>query len=248
MMDLSQLQTPQKDVITGGSKRTKEPFRSGTLRLIPTGSSKFAAKSFYIDTLSLKTVQAAKKATEETPSNLYFRHRSINDFHAEFNLQYDELFVRDLGSESGTFINGVRVGAVGVPWTPRAVSTGTEIRFGDVEMTLEFAVKEKPNEASIEQKKNAINATVNVIFEMENKFPVRELKLRTNEKFSFGRATALKGETGNNAQIMTSGISQEHLKLWCNGTDVFIKNVSVKFPTFLNNQKLGGFAMLPSGN
>jgi len=59
---------------------------------------------------------------------------TVSSFHAAFTLTANgALWLADLGSTNGTFVNGVRI----TPGDKSMVRSGDRLRFGDVEMTIE---------------------------------------------------------------------------------------------------------------
>jgi hypothetical protein len=61
---------------------------------------------------------------------LWIEHPTISTLHCELALTNDGVFVRDLNSTNGTFINGE-------PVTEAWLDAGQKLRFGDVELLVE---------------------------------------------------------------------------------------------------------------
>jgi two-component system response regulator GlrR len=63
---------------------------------------------------------------------LVLDHATVSRLHAQLDPQPDGLWVRDLGSRNGTYVEGIRV-------TGACVPEGATVRFGQVEVTVTYA-------------------------------------------------------------------------------------------------------------
>lgn len=64
--------------------------------------------------------------------NLYFHHHSIVGPHAEFKLVNGSIFMRDLGSTTGTLINKIRIGMVGHTLNPLQIKNNDVVQFANL--------------------------------------------------------------------------------------------------------------------
>ena len=101
----------------------------------PVAQAEIRLKSKRFD-LRTKASSGARVSLGRTHDNvLVIEDSTVSSVHAAFTLAAnDTLFITDLGSSNGTFVNGVQI-AMGDKTIVRA---GDSLRFGDVEMTLEF--------------------------------------------------------------------------------------------------------------
>lgn len=65
-------------------------------------------------------------------STICVNHPKLSRIHASFQRVGDRIFLRDLGSTNGTFVDGIRIGADPVPIAP-----GATIRLGDLQVFVE---------------------------------------------------------------------------------------------------------------
>jgi two-component system response regulator GlrR len=65
-------------------------------------------------------------------AGLVLDHPTVSRLHAELDPQPGGLWVRDLGSHNGTYVEGIRVSGACVP-------DGAKVRFGHVEVTVTYA-------------------------------------------------------------------------------------------------------------
>jgi len=70
----------------------------------------------------------------EKDAKLRIRSDSVSRKHCEFFLEDDVVFVRDLGSTNGTFVDGTRVSGT----TPASVRHGGIVRVGTVSLRVEW--------------------------------------------------------------------------------------------------------------
>jgi pSer/pThr/pTyr-binding forkhead associated (FHA) protein len=68
--------------------------------------------------------------------SIVIAHASVSRLHACITLQAGRMYIRDLGSRNGTFVNGTRVGT-----TPSPVGLNDAVRIGSVECMLEEAAE-----------------------------------------------------------------------------------------------------------
>jgi len=65
--------------------------------------------------------------------------RTVSRLHAELAVENDGLWVKDLGSRNGTYVNGIKVGAARVP-------QGGVLRLGAVEIQVAYLAPEEPSD------------------------------------------------------------------------------------------------------
>ncbi len=92
-----------------------------------------------ITLLRFKTSSATLRGTETIIGRSSYCTVSISDpsvsrVHASITQRAGQMFIQDLGSKNGTFLNGRRVGA-----QPAALLVGDSVRFGDVKGFIEEA-------------------------------------------------------------------------------------------------------------
>ncbi|CAI2176325.1 12346_t:CDS:2 [Funneliformis geosporum] len=79
---------------------------------------------------SIKIGRMTNKGTTPTESNGYFDSKVLSRNHAEVNYHNNQVFIKDLKSSNGTFINGKRLSAEGKESNPIELRHGDELEFG----------------------------------------------------------------------------------------------------------------------
>lgn len=90
--------------------------------------------------LRAKAVSGARISLGRSHDNsLVIEDSTVSSVHAAFTLAVNgTLYITDLGSSNGTFVNGVQIGM----GDKTIVRAGDQLRFGDVEVTLEYLTNE----------------------------------------------------------------------------------------------------------
>lgn len=76
--------------------------------------------------------------------SIVIAHASVSRLHACIALEAGRMFIRDLGSRNGTYVNGTRVGPA-----PTLVGLGDAVRIGSVECALEEAAEHAMSTADL---------------------------------------------------------------------------------------------------
>ncbi len=105
----------------------------------PAAQAELALKSKRF-ALRTKAVSGARISLGRSHDNsLVLEDSTVSSVHAAFTLAANgTLYITDLGSSNGTFVNGVQIGM----GDKTIVRAGDELRFGDVEVMLECSAKE----------------------------------------------------------------------------------------------------------
>ncbi|KAJ7171177.1 hypothetical protein C8R46DRAFT_948258, partial [Mycena filopes] len=104
-------------------------LRSGlpVLRLKPLeDSARFLAKQITLCPGERIEIARSSRTKRSTENNGYFDSSIISQRHAEIWAEGDRIFIRDIGSSSGTFLNGNRLSVEDHESSPR------EMRSGDI--------------------------------------------------------------------------------------------------------------------
>jgi transcriptional regulator with GAF, ATPase, and Fis domain len=72
-------------------------------------------------------------------ASLVVDDRTVSRLHAELSVEGDGLWVRDLGSRNGTYINGIKIVHARAP-------NGSAVRFGAVEVQVAYLAPEQPKD------------------------------------------------------------------------------------------------------
>ena len=91
-------------------------------------------------TLRAKAASGARISLGRSHDNVFvIEDSTVSGVHAAFTLAANgTLYITDLGSSNGTFVNGVQIGM----GDKTIVRAGDELRFGDVEVSLEYRTNE----------------------------------------------------------------------------------------------------------
>lgn len=92
--------------------------------------------TFSLKVLSLKhgsSIKIGRKTNPKQPpepSNGVFDAKVLSRTHAEFMFENNKVFIRDLRSSNGTFLNGTRLSEEGVMSSPFELHNGDLLEFG----------------------------------------------------------------------------------------------------------------------
>src|SRR5690606_280228 len=70
-------------------------------------------------------------------SDLVMRDPTVSRLHAELSQRADGLWIRDLGSRNGTYVDGVRVGSA-------RLHDRARVRLGDTELVVVYGARPEP--------------------------------------------------------------------------------------------------------
>src|SRR4051794_11877568 len=114
------IQTPRQNQTNGGIALVLEPvnetFQPKRLTLV---------EGSYV-----KIGRMTNKGTTPTDSNGYFDSKVLSRNHAEVIYRNGQVFIKDLKSSNGTFINGKRLSAEGKESSPIELKHGDDLEFG----------------------------------------------------------------------------------------------------------------------
>jgi len=116
--------------------------------------------------------------------------RAVSRLHAELDPRDDGLWVRDLGSRNGTFLEGIRVGAACIP-------NGTKLQLGRTEIAIRYAEQPSPVELWPSAKFGAlVGASV----------AMRELFAKLARVAQSSASVLIEGETGTGKELAAKAI------------------------------------------
>ncbi|MBL8204333.1 MAG: DUF3662 domain-containing protein [Blastocatellia bacterium] len=112
-----------------------QPIVNETVTAAPAAQAELALKNKRFE-LRTKTSSGARIGLGRSHDNvLVIEDSTVSSIHAAFTLAANgTLYITDLGSSNGTFVNGVQIGM----GDKTIVRAGDQLRFGDVEVTLEY--------------------------------------------------------------------------------------------------------------
>jgi two-component system, NtrC family, response regulator GlrR len=116
--------------------------------------------------------------------------RAVSRLHAELDPRDDGLWVRDLGSRNGTFLEGIRVGAACIP-------NGTKLQLGRTEIAIRYAEQPSPVELWPSAQFGAlVGASV----------AMRELFAKLSRVAQSSASVLIEGETGTGKELAAKAI------------------------------------------
>jgi len=101
-----------------------------TLVLEPVNDTFQQKRITLVEGSSLKIGRMTNKGTAPTESNGYFDSKVLSRNHAEVSYHNNQVFIKDLRSSNGTFINGKRLSAEGKESSPIELKHGDDLEFG----------------------------------------------------------------------------------------------------------------------
>jgi len=123
-------------------------------------------------------------------SDVVLADRTISRLHAELDPRDDGLWVRDLGSRNGTFLEGIRVAAACIPH-------GGKLQLGRTELSVRYAEQPTPVEL---WPKAAFGGLVGA------SVPMRELFARLARIAPSSATVLIEGETGTGKELAAKAI------------------------------------------
>ncbi|KAF9578048.1 hypothetical protein BGW38_006376, partial [Lunasporangiospora selenospora] len=126
---MSSGQLQQQHAVNGNVDMNGSPPHP-ILVLEPINSS-VALKSLELpEQTKVKIGRQTSVATAPNPSNGYFDSKVLSRVHAEVWAENGKVFIRDLKSSNGTFLNGKRLSPEGVESEPFVLNQGDSLAFG----------------------------------------------------------------------------------------------------------------------
>ncbi|EPX74041.1 FHA domain-containing protein Far10 [Schizosaccharomyces octosporus yFS286] len=105
---------------------------SAVITLTPVNDSFQTKKLVLSPSVTYKVGRHTNKSTAPAPSNLYFTSKVLSRQHAEIWLEKDSfiVYVRDVKSSNGTFVNGNRLSSENKASAPCRLNSGDVLDFG----------------------------------------------------------------------------------------------------------------------
>lgn len=164
--------------------------------------------------------------SDVTAANLKFSHKSISNRHAEFRLINDSIYMRDLGTDAGTVVNGKRFGLAQIVADPLHINNNDILQFGDLTITVSL----KTIERNERQKQKMSNTTATVHLTSEDiHTPERVIQLSNTDTTVIGRCRPTAPSSVDNGFFNNSSIAYKHAELWFTDNSLFINPIG---PTY----------------
>lgn len=146
----------------------------------------FENKKLVITNLIPVTILKATRAFTEMPNNLFFKAKSVGDIHAELWLQDSIVYIRDLGTISGTQINNFKFTRAGFASTPRPLYNNYILKIRAISMTINVIPLEK-----ITNSKQVLITTHQMIDLCLNDGSKKTISLLRGQSIFVGKSTML---------------------------------------------------------
>lgn len=160
-----------------------------------------------------------------------------------------KVYIKDLGSDNGTFLNDVRIGRAGVPWTPMLLNNSTKLQLGSIRMMVNILAHQK--QTTTDQARSTAtqrpSKSIHFSFADADEIPFRNITLIENQKQTIGRAVVNDPPTPHNALIKTTGVSKKQAQIWMDRGKILIKPLPSSFPVIVNGNRMRTFAEIDSG-
>lgn len=117
---------------------------------------------------------------------------AVSRLHAECELKVDGLWIRDLDSRNGTFVEGVRVGLARIP-------QGGRVQLGDTVMTVSYDSTPQPVDLWPEDRFGPL---------LGRSAPMRELFATISRVAATDFTVLVQGETGTGKELIASAIHE----------------------------------------
>lgn len=78
----------------------------------------------------IKDGQQVIKGKQNSEDNIWFNSKVVSRNHAELWMKDHQIYIRDIGSSSGTFLNKMRLSPSGKESRPYAIKQGDILQFG----------------------------------------------------------------------------------------------------------------------
>jgi two-component system response regulator GlrR len=124
--------------------------------------------------------------------DLVIADAAVSRLHAELELLDSGLWVRDLGSRNGTFVQGVRV-------TRACIPEGGQLRVGATDLTVSYAPEPTPVEIWPDERFGPM---------VGNSIPMRELFARLQRVARSEATVLIQGETGTGKEVAARAIHE----------------------------------------
>jgi DNA-binding NtrC family response regulator len=136
-------------------------------------------------------VDGKKLVGSASGSGVVVQDATVSRLHAELEPREDGLWVRDLGSRNGTFVNGLQVSGARVP-------DKGKVRLGNVELLIDYgAAPKKPIETWPETKFGRL---------VGGSAPMRELFAMLARVAPMNASVLVQGETGTGKELVARAI------------------------------------------
>lgn len=166
--------------------------------------------------------------------NLFFWDKSLTSEHAELKSVDGKIYIRDLGSSIGSFINSQRIQTVHKMSHPIQINDGDTLQFGKITITVHLATG-----TTIENVKKDRSTAIIKFSCADVDIPERVVHLSNVSQVVMGRSRPNKRPSVNNAYFNSNYVA--HAKIWYTQSSlyllpmgpVYIGNVSISTLTEL---------------
>jgi two-component system response regulator GlrR len=142
------------------------------------------------DAVLRKAIRSRAVVGTSPEANIVLSDRTVSRLHAELDPREDGLWIRDLGSHNGTFIQNIQIGSA-------RLTGGTAVRVGRTELTVGEALEPTRVEVWPESRFGSmVGASI----------PMRELFARLARVSASPATVLIEGETGTGKELAAQAI------------------------------------------
>ena len=169
------------------------------------------------------------KIGRDRRNDLVLNQEGVSGFHAEFHLENNQLYILDVESTNGTFVNGERI------YGKKAVEPWSKVKFDDIEAEIRDTKSVKPTtirkvvtDQDLPKKVKVAKSWVLV----GESNPVKQKTFPIADKMSIGRSPE------NDIRIDHEMVSSKHAELKLSGEILIIRDLESTNGTFVNGTKI----------
>lgn len=140
-------------------------------------NNNFHTKNVKVSNLTTTLVGKATQAQRETPTNFLFRDPTVDNQHCHISIHGHKVYIQDVGSEHGTFLNNEKVSRSGVAWSHRVVNDNDLLQIGQLKMRINIRWCIENEEKKVENGNASVPMEVQFKMLTPDNLPLRKMQL-----------------------------------------------------------------------